>query len=131
MALSGNRSIESNSKGLKPDIVGEKHYRVARNIQTILQRYKELQDIIAILGMDELSEEDKKLVNRAKRIQKFLTQPLFTAEFASGLAGRYVPKDKAVDDFEKIINGEYDDLPEQAFYMVGTLKKHVKKHALL
>lgn len=119
--------LQSNSKGLKPEIVGEKHYRVSRTIQTILQRYKELQDIIAILGMEELSEEDKKIVNRAKRIQKFLTQPLFTAEFASGLPGRYVPKDKAVDDFEKIISGEYDDLPEQAFYMVGTLEEAREK----
>lgn len=119
--------LQSNSKGLKPEIVGEKHYHVARSIQIILQRYKELQDIIAILGMEELSEEDKKIVNRAKRIQKFLTQPLFTAEFASGLPGRYVPKDKAVDDFEKIITGHYDDLPEQAFYMVGTLEEAREK----
>jgi F-type H+-transporting ATPase subunit beta len=123
--------LQSNSKGLKPEIVGEKHYRVSRSIQTILQRYKELQDIIAILGMEELSEDDKKIVNRAKRIQKFLTQPLFTAEFASGLAGRYVPKDKAVDDFEKIISGEYDHLPEQAFYMVGTLEEVREKARML
>lgn len=123
--------LQSNSKGLKPEIVGEKHYRVSRTIQMILQRYKELQDIIAILGMEELSEEDKKIVNRAKRIQKFLTQPLFTAEFASGLPGRYVPKDKAVDDFEKIISGEYDDLPEQAFYMVGTLEEAREKARML
>jgi F-type H+/Na+-transporting ATPase subunit beta len=119
--------LQSSSKGLTPEIVGEKHYRVARTIQKILQRYKELQDIIAILGMDELSEEDKQIVNRAKRIQKFLTQPLYTAEFASGLAGRYVSKETAVDDFEKIINGEYDDLPEQAFYMVGTLQEAKEK----
>ncbi|CAN5162852.1 F0F1 ATP synthase subunit beta [soil metagenome] len=123
--------LQSNSKGLKPEIVGQKHYRVSRTIQTILQRYKELQDIIAILGMEELSEEDKKIVNRAKRIQKFLTQPLFTAEFASGLAGRYVPKDKAVDDFERIISGEYDHLPEQAFYMVGTLEEVREKARML
>lgn len=123
--------LQSNSKGLKPEIVGEKHYRVSRAIQTILQRYKELQDIIAILGMEELSEEDKKIVNRAKRIQKFLTQPLFTAEFASGLPGRYVPKDKAVDDFERIISGEYDNLPEQAFYMVGTLEEAREKARVL
>lgn len=123
--------LQSNSKGLKPEIVGEKHYRVSRTIQTILQRYKELQDIIAILGMEELSEDDKKIVNRAKRIQKFLTQPLFTAEFASGLSGRYVPKDKAVDDFEKIISGEYDHLPEQAFYMVGTLEEAREKARML
>jgi len=123
--------LQSNSKGLDPAIVGEKHYKVARAIQTTLQRYKELQDIIAILGMEELSPEDKTVVNRAKRIQKFLTQPLFTAEFASGLAGRYVPKDKAVDDFERILAGEYDDLPEQAFYMVGTLEEAKEKARLL
>lgn len=123
--------LQSSSKGLDPAIVGERHYNVARAIQTILQRYKELQDIIAILGMEELSEEDKTIVNRAKRIQKFLTQPLFTAEFASGLAGRYVSKDKAVEDFERIIAGEYDDLPEQAFYMVGTLEEAKEKARLL
>lgn len=123
--------LQSSSKGLSPDIVGHKHYHVARSIQSILQRYKELQDIIAILGMEELSEEDKKIVNRAKRIQKFLTQPLFTAEFASGLPGRYVPKDKAVEDFDRIINGEFDHLPEQAFYMVGTLEEAKEKARML
>ena len=119
--------LASTSKGLDPTIVGDRHYNVARKIQELLQRYKELQDIIAILGMEELSEEDKKIVYRAKRIQKFLTQPLFTAEFASGLPGRYVPKDQAVEDFERIIAGECDDWPEQAFYMVGTLKEAREK----
>jgi len=119
--------LVSNSKGLHPSIVGKKHYRIARQIQSILQRYQELQDVIAILGMEELSEEDKKIVKRAKRIQKFLTQPLFTAEFAVGIPGRYVPKDQAIEDFEKIIQGEFDDLPEEAFYMVGTLKEAIKK----
>jgi F-type H+-transporting ATPase subunit beta len=119
--------LDSNSKGLDPDIIGEKHYKVARRVQTILQRYKELQDIIAILGIDELSQEDKQLVKRAKRIQRFLTQPLFSAEFASGLDGRYVPIKQTVSDFEKIVNGECDDLPEQAFYMVGTLEEVYKK----
>ena len=119
--------LQSNSKGLAPEIVGERHYNVARKIQNILQRYKELQDIIAILGMEELSDEDKHIVSRAKRIQKFLTQPLFTAEFASGLPGRYVSREKAVEDFEKIISGEYDYLPEQAFYMVGTLEEAREK----
>ncbi len=119
--------LVSNSKGLQPNVVGEKHYRVARQIQSILQRYQELQDVIAILGMDELSDEDKKIVKRAKRIQKFLTQPLFTAEFAVGIPGRYVPKDQAVDDFAKIINGEYDNLPEEAFYMVGSLEEAIEK----
>ncbi len=92
-----------------------------------LQRYKELQDIIAILGIDELSEDDKRLVKRAKRIQKFLTQPFFSAEFSAGLKGVYVPKQKTVDDFERIINGECDNLPEQAFYMVGTLEEAFEK----
>lgn len=119
--------LASSSKGLSSAIIGERHYKVARSIQSILQRYKELQDIIAILGMDELSEEDKLLVKRAQRIQKFLTQPLFSAEFASGISGVYVSKDKAVADFEKIINGECDHLPEQAFYMVGTLEDAYKK----
>ncbi len=115
--------LESTSKGLSADIVGQKHYSIARKVQKILQRYKELQDIIAILGLDELSEEDKELVNRAKRIQKFLTQPLYTAEFATGIPGKYVPKEKTVNDFERIVNGECDELPEQAFYMVGTLEE--------
>ncbi len=119
--------LESSSKGLSPDIIGERHYRVTRAIQSILQRYKELQDIIAILGMDELSEEDKILVRRAKKIQKFLTQPLFTATFATGMEGRYVPKAQAIDDFEQIINGACDHLPEDAFYMVGTLQEAKEK----
>lgn len=113
--------LESFSKGLNPDTVGVRHYTVARQIQQILQRYKELRDIIAILGMEELSEEDKIIVNRAKRIQRFLTQPLFTAAFATGLAGRYVTREQAITDFEMIVKGEVDHLPEQAFYMVGTL----------
>lgn len=119
--------LESNSKGLEAHIIGERHYSVARAVQGILQRYKELQDIIAILGMDELSEEDKLLVKRAQRIQKFLTQPLFTAEFASGIPGRYVPREKTVADFEKIVRGECDHLPEHAFYMVGTLEEAFEK----
>lgn len=119
--------LASNSKGLAESIVGERHYNVARAVQGLLQRYKELQDIIAILGMDELSEEDKKLVHRAKRVQKFLTQPLFTAEFASGMPGRYVSRERAVSDFERIINGECDHIPEQAFYMVGTLDEVFEK----
>src|SRR5579872_1777512 len=127
--------LASTSKGMQISIVGEKHYQVTRSIQSILQRYKELQDVIAILGMDELSEEDKIIVKRAKKIQKFLTQPLFTAEFATGIPGKYVSRERAVDDFAKIIDGEYDHLPEDAFYMVGTLDdviekaKELKKHA--
>lgn len=115
--------LESNSKGMTAEVVGERHYAVARKVQSILQRYKELQDIIAILGMDELSEEDKVIVARAKRVQKFLTQPLFTAEQFSGIAGKYVPREKTVEDFEQIVEGKCDDLPEQAFYMVGTLEE--------
>ncbi len=119
--------LESNSKGLTPAIVGEKHYKIARQVRSILQRYKELQDIIAILGVDELADEDKQLVKRAKRIQKFLTQPLFSAEFASGIPGTYVPKDKTVEDFQRIVSGECDNLPESAFYMVGTLEDVFEK----
>ena len=119
--------LASNSNGLDPQIVGERHYSVARKVQSILQRYRDLQDIIAILGLDELSEEDKQLVKRAVRIQKFLTQPLFSAEFASGLPGRYVPKEQTVADFERLVNGESDNLPEQAFYMVGYLEEAFAK----
>lgn len=119
--------LESSSKGLSPYIVGQKHYNVARQVESILQRYKELQDIIAILGLEELSEEDKQLVKRAKRIQRFLTQPLFSAEFASGIPGRYVPIERTVSDFERIVSGECDNLPEAAFYMVGTLDEVFEK----
>lgn len=119
--------LASSSKGLALDVVGEKHYRVARAVQAMLQRYRELQDIIAILGMEELSEDDKLLVKRAVRVQKFLTQPLFAAEFASGIPGVYVSRDQTVNDFERIINGECDHLPEQAFYMVGTLEDVYRK----
>lgn len=119
--------LQSSSKGLTVTVVGKKHYFVAHSIRNILQRYKELQDIIAILGMEELAEEDKLIVNRAKRIQKFLTQPLFTAEFSSGIPGQYVSRAQAIDDFEQIINGACDEWPEQAFYMVGTLKQAREK----
>jgi F-type H+-transporting ATPase subunit beta len=113
--------LQSNSKALDPYIVGERHYLIARKVQTILQRYKDLQDIIAILGMDELSDEDKLLVNRAKKIQKFLTQPFFVAESFTGMPGHYVPLSTTLNDFEQIINGSCDHLPESALYMVGTL----------
>jgi len=119
--------LESNSKGLSAAVVGERHYKVAQKVQSMLQHYKELQDIIAVLGVDELSDEDKVIVKRAKRIQKFLTQPLFTAEFATGMSGRYVPIKQTLDDFEKIIQGDYDHLPEQAFYMVGNLEEALEK----
>jgi F-type H+-transporting ATPase subunit beta len=119
--------LESNSKGLSPLVIGDRHYRIAHKVQNLLQRYKELQDIIAVLGIDELSDEDKIVVKRAKRIQKFLTQPFFTAEFATGMPGRYVPIKQTIDDFEKIIKGEFDHLPEQAFYMVGNLEEVLEK----
>ena len=115
--------LESSSKGLNEQIVGQVHYEVAQKIAAILQKYKELQDIIAILGMDELAEADKKIVYRAKKIQKFFTQPLFTAEQFSGIKGAYVPLKKTVQDFKDIVDGKCDDLPEDAFYMVGTLEE--------
>ncbi len=119
--------LQSTSKALDPYIIGEKHYKVARKVQRILQRYKELQDIIAILGIDELSDEDKLVVNRAKKIQKFLTQPFFVAESFTGIPGQYVPLQTTIKDFEDLINGHYDALPEQAFYMVGTLQQAEQK----
>ena len=119
--------LASTSKGLTPEIVGERHYKVAKEVQRILQRYKDLQDIIAILGVDELSDEDKKIVDRAKRIQKFFTQPLFTAEQFSNLSGSYVKIEETVKGFEQLVSGQLDDLSEQAFYMVGTIEDAKKK----
>ncbi len=111
--------LDSTSRALDPQIVGEHHYAVARRVQQILQRYKDLQDIIAILGIDELSEEDKLIVARARRIQRFLAQPMFVAEQFTGQKGNYTPLEETIASFEAVINGELDDLPEQAFYMVG------------
>lgn len=119
--------LESNSKGLSPLVIGQRHYTIAHKVQNILQRYKELQDIIAVLGIDELSDDDKLIVKRAKRIQKFLTQPFYTAEFATGMQGRYVPIKETIDDFERLLKGEFDNLPEQAFYMVGNLQEALEK----
>ena len=113
--------LDSSSKYLDPRIVGEEHYRVARGVQQVLQRYKELQDIIAILGMDELSEEDKKSVQRARRIQRFLSQPMFVAEAFTGQEGRFVSRQETVRGFAEILAGNYDDLPESAFYMKGSI----------
>ena len=113
--------LDSTSRILEADIVGELHYRVARAVQEILQRYRELQDIIVILGMDELSREDKLVVARARKIQKFLSQPMFMAEGFSGMKGRYVPLDRCIESFRCIVDGEADDLPEAAFYMVGDI----------
>jgi F-type H+/Na+-transporting ATPase subunit beta len=114
--------LDSNSRILDPQFLGERHYRVARQVQGILQRYKDLQDIIAILGMDELSEEDKIIVNRARRIQRFLSQPFFVAEQFTGRPGKYVKLDETVDSFERVAAGEFDHLPEQAFYMQGGIE---------
>ena len=119
--------LASNSKVLDPLIIGEEHYNVARKVLEILQKYKELQDIIAILGMDELSEEDKETVNRARKIQKFLSQPFFVAEQFSGLAGKYVKLEDTIAGFKGIVEGKYDHIPEQAFYMVGTIEDAIKK----
>lgn len=123
--------LDSSSRSLDPKIVGEEHYKVARDVQSILQTYKELQDIIAILGMDELSEEQKVLVGRARRIQRFLSQPFHVAEQFTGTPGVYVPLEKTVKDFKAIVAGEYDHLPEQAFLMVGTIEEAVEKAKVL
>jgi F-type H+-transporting ATPase subunit beta len=119
--------LDSTSRVLDPAIVGEEHYQVAREVQRILQRYKELQDIIAILGVEELSDEDKEVVARARRIQKFLSQPTFVAEKFTGIEGRYVPMEETIRSFKELVEGKYDHLPEQAFYMVGSIEEAVKK----
>ena len=119
--------LDSNSRVLDPNIIGEEHYNVARKVLEILQKYKELQDIIAILGMDELSEEDKETVNRARKIQKFFSQPFFVAEKFSGFEGKYVKLEDTIKGFKEIIEGKHDDVPEQAFYMVGTIEDALKK----
>ena len=119
--------LGSSSRMLDPLVVGEEHYRVAREVQEILQRYRELQDIIAILGMDELGEEDKKIVNRARRIRNFLSQPFSVAEQFTGMKGVYVPVKDTVRSFKEILDGKYDDLPEAAFLSVGTIEDVVKK----
>ena len=119
--------LESSSRILDPLVVGEEHYRAARGVQQLLQRYKELQDIIAILGMDELSEEDKKVVNRARRVRNFLSQPFNVAEAFTGMNGRYVPLADTIRSFNEILDGKYDDLPEQAFMFAGTIEEVVEK----
>jgi F-type H+-transporting ATPase subunit beta len=111
--------LASTSTILSPEVVGERHYNVARRVQEVLQRYKELQDIIAILGLDELSEEDRITVNRARKVQRFLSQPMFVAEVFTGLPGVFTPVDETVDSFEALVNGDLDELPEQAFLNVG------------
>jgi F-type H+/Na+-transporting ATPase subunit beta len=119
--------LDSTSRIMDPNILGEEHYNVARKVQRTLQRYKDLQDIIAILGMDELSEEDKLSVQRARKIQKFLSQPFFVAEAFTGLKGAYVKLEDSIKSFKRIVDGELDDLPEQAFYMVGNIDEAIAK----
>jgi F-type H+-transporting ATPase subunit beta len=119
--------LDSTSRQLDPQVVGEDHYQVARKVQATLQKYKELRDIIAILGMDELSPEDKLAVNRARKIQRFLSQPFHVAEVFTGSPGKYVSLKETITGFKAIVDGEYDDLPEQAFYMVGSIDEAVAK----
>ncbi|MFO7529010.1 MAG: F0F1 ATP synthase subunit beta [Marinobacter sp.] len=119
--------LDSTSRQLDPLIIGQEHYEVARGVQTNLQRYKELKDIIAILGMDELSEEDKLTVARARKIERFLSQPFHVAEVFTGSPGKYVSLKETISSFKGILNGDYDDMPEQAFYMVGTIEEAVEK----
>jgi len=119
--------LDSTSRILDPQVVGEEHYAVARSVQYVLQRYKDLQDIIAILGMDELSEDDKLVVSRARKIQRFLSQPFHVAEAFTGTPGVYVELKDTIKGFQEIVAGKYDDLPEQAFYMVGTIEEAIEK----
>lgn len=119
--------LDSTSRQLDPQVIGQEHYEVARGVQSVLQRYKELKDIIAILGMDELSEEDKQIVARARKIERFLSQPFHVAEIFTGAPGKYVSLKETIRGFQGILNGEYDHMPEQAFYMVGTIDEAVEK----
>jgi F-type H+-transporting ATPase subunit beta len=119
--------LDSFSRALQPGIVSDEHYSTATRVQEVLQRYRDLQDIIAILGMDELSDEDKVVVQRARRIQRFLSQPNFVAEQFTGTPGKYVKLEDTIDGFRQILDGKHDDLPEQAFYMVGTIDEAVQK----
>ena len=119
--------LSSTSRILDPRVIGDRHYKVARDVQEVLQKYKDLQDIIAILGMDELSDEDKLVVARARRMQRFLSQPFFVAEQFTGTPGRYVSLEDTIAGFEAILNGEADELPESAFMYVGSLDEAVDK----
>ncbi|GAG21049.1 unnamed protein product, partial [marine sediment metagenome] len=119
--------LTSTSRILDPNIIGKEHYQVAREVQRVLQRYKDLQDIIAILGIEELSEEDKLTVARARKIQRFLSQPMFVTEAFTGRKGKYVPIEETVRGFKELLEGKHDALPEQAFYMVGTIDEAVKE----
>src|SRR5690606_40520150 len=119
--------LSSTSRQLDPLVRGQEHYEIARSVQTVLQRYKELKDIIAILGMDELAEEDKLVVYRARKIRRFFSQPFHVAEVFTGAPGKYVPLKDTIRGFKGIVEGEYDHLPEQAFYMVGSIEEAVEK----
>ena len=119
--------LDSTSRMLDPAVIGDEHYQVARGVQSVLQKYKDLQDIIAILGMDELSEEDKKTVERARKIERFLSQPFFVAEVFTGSPGKYVTLEETIKGFKGLLEGEYDDLPEAAFYMVGSIEEAIEK----
>ena len=119
--------MTSTSRILDPRVIGDRHYQIARSVQEVLQKYKDLQDIIAILGMDELSDDDKKTVARARRMQRFLSQPFFVAEQFTGTPGRYVSMEDTVSGFEAILNGEVDELPESAFMYVGSLDEAIEK----
>jgi F-type H+-transporting ATPase subunit beta len=119
--------LASTSRILDPRVLGEEHYNVARQVKQVLQRYKDLQDIIAILGIDELSEDDKLTVSRARKIQRFLSQPFFVGEQFTGLKGKYVSIADTIKGFKEIVDGKHDDLPEQAFYMVGTIEEAREK----
>ena len=119
--------LDSTSRILDPQVVGEEHYKVATGIQQVLQKYKDLQDIIAILGMDELSEEDKQIVDRARKIEKFLSQRFFVAEIFTGSPGKYVTLEETLEGFKGILEGKYDDIPENAFYMVGNIQEALEK----
>ena len=121
--------LDSSSRQLDPLVVGQEHYDTARAVQGTLQRYKELRDIIAILGMDELSEEDKQIVGRARKIQRFLSQPFFVAETFTGSPGKFVSLKDTIRGFQSILDGEHDALPEQAFYMVGGIEEAIEKAA--
>ncbi|WP_333803392.1 F0F1 ATP synthase subunit beta [Sulfurospirillum sp.] len=123
--------LDSSSRMLNPDILGQEHYSVSRGVQAVLQKYKDLQDIIAILGMDELSEEDKVTVDRARKIERFLSQPFFVAEVFTGSPGKYVTLEESIAGFKGILEGKYDDLPEAAFYMVGSIEEVIEKAAKL
>jgi F-type H+-transporting ATPase subunit beta len=123
--------LDSTSRILDPQVIGEEHYAIARSVQYVLQKYKDLQDIIAILGMDELSEEDKLVVARARKIQRFLSQPFFVAEAFTGSPGKYVELKDTIKGFQEIVAGKHDSMPEQAFYMVGTIEEAIEKAAKL